>query len=207
MEVTEAGKVTDLLIDCRRALSLPAASPADKSKLIASFDKVIPEVEVRAQIVNCILGALSKAPAASPDALRVLETLGFHIKKWTCIGSTSSKSKEGTKAMNETFCQKRQDREVFWVTVALFACLILLFLFGCGAHKSPRPFIGAPPNFEGKCSIGYQYNHWSQKCEKYPGEGIHGCGVEVEQADGSTWVTPCWPESKWKKPYCVKGCK
>jgi len=43
MEVTEAGKVTDLLIDCRRALSLPAASPADKSKLIASFDKVIPD--------------------------------------------------------------------------------------------------------------------------------------------------------------------
>jgi hypothetical protein len=41
----------------------------------------------------------------------------------------------------------------------------------------------------------------------YPSEGIHQCGAEVVQADGSTWVTPCWPESKWRKPYCVKGCK
>ena len=41
---------------------------------------------------------------------------------------------------------------------------------------------------------------------KYPSEGIHQCGAEVVQADGSTWVTPCWPESHWKKPYCVKGC-
>jgi hypothetical protein len=89
-------------------------------------------------------------------------------------------------------------------------CYILLShnSLSCEKEKKPvKPIVSAPPNFEGKCAIGEQYNHWSQKCEKYPSEGTHGCGVEVVQADGSTWVTPCWPESKWKKPYCVNGCK
>jgi hypothetical protein len=44
----------------------------------------------------------------------------------------------------------------------------LFLLFGCGAHKPPRPFVSAPPNFEGQCAIGYQYNHWSQKCVAKP---------------------------------------
>lgn len=63
-------------------------------------------------------------------------------------------------------------------TLALL--VLVLTISGCAAHKS---------------------------VVKYPSEAVYGCGVEVVQKDGSTWVTPCYPESRWKKPYCVKVCK
>ena len=43
--------------------------------------------------------------------------------------------------------------------------MLTVICCGCAAAHKPKPTIGAPPNFEGKCQPGYKYRFWTGHCE------------------------------------------
>jgi hypothetical protein len=85
---------------------------------------------------------------------------------------------------DETFTVLRHiKRGKGWRTLVVLPLLI----FGCAAQK-PKAAVPAPD---------------------MPPHATCGARVIFEFEDDKhqeTWVYPCWPESHYQKPYCVKGC-